>query len=343
MTALFDFDDIQLAPAAVSKINSRSEIDCTTFDDYLPLITAPMDTVVSNDNYYIFHENTIYTTTVREQNFELKKDYDHFQSMSLKQFKKFFVDNVEKIALKQPIKILIDIANGHMESLFRSIEKAKKRYGDMLIIMAGNVANPKTYFLLSQAGASYVRLGIGTGNGCLTTVHSGVGWPLASLVHNCRGIKVKEECTAAIVADGGMKNYDDIIKALALGADYVIVGSIFNKALESAGRTYTKEKTINQYSIRAKEMYEEGVEMFKEYRGMSTKAVQRKWANAIIKTSEGIEAVRPVEYTLSGWTENFEHYLRTAMSYCNARNLDEFIGNVDFNLITNNALARIKK
>jgi len=81
----------------------------------------------------------------------------------------------------------------------------------------------------------------------------------------------------------------------------------------------------------------------KSFRGMSTKEVQKKWGKQVLTTSEGVIRFRKVEYTLEQWVKNFEDYLRSAMSYSNASNLKEFIGQVEFIKITDNAYNRFKK
>jgi IMP dehydrogenase/GMP reductase len=208
--------------------------------------------------------------------------------------------------------------------------------------MVGNVANPETYALLSEAGADYVRIGIGNGNACSTTVHTGVGYPMASLIKECYDISCTLDNPAKIVADGGMKDYSDIIKALALGADYVMVGSIFNKAIESCGDNYLWGK-IKVCQDDARFLYDIGLPIYKKFRGMSTKEVQKKWGKQVLTTSEGVIRFRKVEYTLEKWAQNFEDYLRSSMSYCNASELKEFIGQVEFIKITDNAYNRFKK
>ena len=347
MKLKFDLDDILIQPEIVTTINSRSEVN--PYYDFegrkmLPLITAPMDTVINKDNVHHYIQNHIFTTTVRTADFVLDDDTISFQAMSLIQFKQVIKD---KKKLKDKHYILIDIANGHMKSLQKAIIKAKKKYGKNMIIMAGNVAHPTTFKILAELGVDYVRIGIGNGNGCLTTVQTGIGYPMGSLIEECRAIKDQYGLDVDIVADGGIKSYSDIIKSLALGADLVMAGSIFNKALESAGTTFIQKSNevsqIDQYHEISLRQFNNGKTLLKEYRGMSTKKSQKLMGNTTIKTSEGVERLRPVEYTLKGWSENFTDYLRSAMSYTNSRNLVDFIGNVDLIHITTNALERIKK
>jgi hypothetical protein len=147
---------------------------------------------------------------------------------------------------------------------------------------------------------------------------------------------------ALIVADGGMQKYADIIKALALGSDFVMIGSLFNKAIESCGDNYLWGK-IKVSQRMAELAYASKIPVYKKFRGMSTKEVQKKWGKETLTTSEGVIRFRKVEYTLAGWTRNFKDYLSSAMSYTNAYNLSYFIGQVKLNRITNNAYNRFKK
>jgi len=180
---------------------------------------------------------------------------------------------------------------------------------------------------------------------CLTSENAAVGFPLASLISEIYEIKNKINNPAKIIADGGIKKYADIIKALALGADFVMIGSLLNKSLESAAPCLSKpsdEAEILTYE-QAFELYKKGEPIYKRYRGMSTKSVQCELGSTAPKTSEGTTSYKQVEYTLSGWVENFEHYLRSTMSYTDKRNVKDFIGKVDYNLITQNAFKRYNK
>jgi IMP dehydrogenase/GMP reductase len=341
---LFDFDDVLLMPHAVTRINSRSEI--YPFDDKggLPLFTAPMDTVVNAHNSHYFKEQCINVILPRTTNTDLhpKTSFSEWISYGLTQFEDVFIKNDQPKESKH--HILLDVANGHMPAVHELTRTAKEKYGDSLVLMVGNVANPETYALLSDAGADYVRIGIGNGGGCLTTVHTGVGYPMASLIVETYKVSCTLEKPAQIVADGGFKKYSDVIKALALGADYVMLGSIFNKALESAGDTVDEGgERINQYNLKAKEFFKAGGKLYKKFRGMSTKEVQASWGKTDVKTSEGVVRMHAVEYTIDGWVDNFKHYLTSAMSYTDAKNLSEFIGRAKYNLITEASFKRFNK
>lgn len=184
---------------------------------------------------------------------------------------------------------------------------------------------------------------------CLTTQQTGVGYPMASLIHECAIFAAQIESPAKIVADGGFNKYADIIKALALGADYVMMGGLISKMIESDSVPYLFKLIPIENRRLAQWLYKKKAPLYKNFRGMSTKEVQREWqkttsgAPITLKTSEGITKWNRVEYSLSGWVENFESYLRSAMSYSNARDLQEFRENSSFVQITNHSQLRFKK
>ena len=360
MNTLFDFDDILIEPTKLSDIRSRSEIKFKYPNGKLPLMTAPMDTVISDQNLHYFIDNDIIPVLPRGVENESKNMV--FTSYGLTEFQNKFIDNV--VEINDTIYVLIDIANGHIREMYKIIEIAKRIYGDSLCLMVGNVANPDTFIEYARLNVDYVRIGIGNGNGCLTTVQTGVGYPMGSLIKQCRDQlhilnthddrnNYQFKSKTKIVADGGFKKYSDIIKALALGADYVMLGSMFNKTLESAGETIYYEKetpitikekiVIDQYGDESKQRFEVGLPLYKTFRGMSTKDVQKDWGRTELKTSEGIVKTQQVEYTISGWVENFQSYLKSAMSYTGKKELLQFIGGVNYNFITQNSFNRFNK
>jgi IMP dehydrogenase/GMP reductase len=334
-----DFNDLVIQPASSSDVDSRIEINPYDEQNMLPLFVAPMDTVVSPLNMNLFLKSKINVCMPRGNRPMQNSNGTIFTSYSLNEFEENFLNR----DVHPPKYILIDIANGHMKKLEAAIIKFKKRYPNVFV-MAGNVANSDTYRRLSLAGADAVRIGIGNGNGCLTTEQTGIGYPMASLIRECHYSSISMENPARIIADGGMKSYSDAIKAIALGADYVMIGSIFNKTLESSGPTYfLKYFEIDPLGPFANWAYRKGFTLTKKFRGMSTKEAQKSLGNITLKTSEGVIRYRPVEYTISKWSENFESYLRSAMSYTNCKTLEEFRGKVEINVISENAFRRFNK
>jgi IMP dehydrogenase/GMP reductase len=340
MKQKFDFKDITIVPEAVSTIKSRGEITPYNKEMYLPIMVSPMDTVVDEKNYRLFESSLIPVCMSRGH-----KDYSGtFKSISLDEFETYVNWYITNESFGE-VKILVDIANGHIEKLHKLCEKfVKNRKKKSHILMVGNVANPKTYKELAKIGVDYVRVGIGGGSGCLTSANTGVHYPMASLINECYQHKKKGGYKTKIVADGGFRNYDDIIKAIMLGADYVMLGGILNKCLESCSTTKlfgiplsTYWSTYIWYNHKWMRKY-----LKKSFRGMSTKEVQKKWGRESLKTSEGIVKTNPVEYTLEQWVENFTDYLKSAMSYTNSKTLKEFRES-EFVFITENALKRYNK
>jgi IMP dehydrogenase/GMP reductase len=344
----FDLNDVLIEPKYISYISSRKEIDYK-HNGRLPIFVSPMDTVINNKNYKQFYNKGMniclprgITVPVRDE--EIFHSYGLDEILGLIEFVKDKKDISPEVESLIPSKILIDIANGHMLKLYETISFIKKRYPDKTL-MVGNVANPNTYKLLSDAGADYIRVGIGNGGGCLTSQQTGVGFPMGSLIQECYKIKIETETKAKIVADGGFKTYSDIIKALALGADYVMLGSMLSKTIESCGDSYIDafwfKVNVNQKI--AEYLFNKGYSIKKKFRGMSTKEVQRKWGKENIKTSEGVVRYYNVGYTLDKWTDNFIDYLRSAMSYTDSTDLNKFIGNVNINIISSESYKRFNK
>lgn len=336
----FDFKDITIVPEAVSTIKSRKEVNPYNELLYLPVMVSPMDTVVDENNYRLFEGSDIPVCMPRGH-----YDYPNtFKSISLDEFETYVEWYIENESFGE-VKLLVDIANGHIEKLHKLCKKfIKNRKDENHLLMVGNVANPKTYKELAKIGVDYVRVGIGGGSGCLTSANTGIHYPMASLIQECYQYKKKGDYKTKIVADGGFRNYDDIIKAVMLGADYVMLGGILNKCLESCSTTKLFGIPLNLtlsyyiwYNHKWLRKY-----LKKSFRGMSTKEVQKKWGREILKTSEGITKTNNVEYTLEQWTENFTDYLKSAMSYTNSKTLNEFRDS-EFVFITGNALKRFNK
>ena len=351
----YTYSDISIVPEPVTEVRSRSDCHIYKGDSQLPLITAPMSSVISIKNFELFKRNGIAPVLPRNEDYEDRIEIAEmeFAAFSLTEFESLYKSEV--LNKDKKYWICIDIANGHMKALHNAIREAKEKYPN-LIIMSGNVASPEGYVALSDAGCDWVRIGIGAGGACITSSNSGVHYPMASLVRDCWEISQTLVNPALIVADGGIRGFSDITKALALGADYVMCGTIFNKMLESAGETRTTENTtddeydeqfvvVDQYSDLAKYNFKHGTLYHKIFYGMSTRRAQVEMGNTFTKTSEGIEKTQLVEYTMEQWIDNFSHYLKSVMSYTNRTHIEDLIGLPDSNFIimSPNSIAAINK
>jgi len=355
MEIRLDWNDVSIVPSELSSISSRSEINPLK-DGKLPLFTAPMDTVIDDQSIYWF-EPHINLCLPRNIKYNELNDWCDTRVCSWMDdgcdsfFFSYGLDEIIELfenGSKLPPRVLIDVANGHMQRLYDISKRIKEKFGNDIELMVGNIANPKTYRKYCEIGVDYIRVGIGGGSACTTSANVSIHFPMASLIDECAKIKLefkmKGEEPTKIIADGGFRNFSDIIKALAMGADYVMLGGILNKSLESCGTTYMKDKD-GQYeevgSDKAKTALESGAPVYKYYRGMSTKEVQKSWNRKELKTGEGITKYNLVEYTIDGWCENFTDYLKSAMSYTGARSLDEF--NPTFVQISPMAFNRFNK
>lgn len=341
----YGIDDFTIVPEVYTAITSRKECNVmynningdlhkNVLNNKLPVFAAPMGGVIDQLNWKTFNDNDINVVVPRTVSLENRITimYETFVAMSLNEAENVFIfqssfNNIIKTHKDKCAYVCIDIANGHMKRLLDISSKIKDMFGDKVVLMSGNIANPKTYIEYAIAGIDFVRCSIGSGNVCTTAANSGVHYPLGSLILECNEIKNKllgekqknklYKSIPKIIADGGFKNFDQIIKALALGADYVMLGEIFAKSEEACGKILRSEKDCNYNTIN-----------YREYYGMSTKKAQMLMGKNKndCNTSEGIVKEVKVEYSLAGWIENFVHYLRNAMSYTGCKDITEFIG-----------------
>lgn len=236
-----------IVPSVISDIEHRKECKPYTENGTLPLFASPMDSVVSLSNMDKFIENGIIPILPRTESIENRlnviKD-GRWAAFSLDEFIHFFAEGTfdRPNNNNSKLNVLIDVANGHMAKIYKNVKKAKEIYGNFICIMVGNIANPETFRVAVDAGVDYVRCSIGTGFCCITSSCTSIHYPMASLISEIYDIKKemskKREIKTKIVADGGMRSHADIIKALSLGADYVMCGSLFSKMAESAAIKY---------------------------------------------------------------------------------------------------------
>ena len=393
----YTYNDVTIVPCVKSDVEHR--VECNPFDEnnHLPLFTAPMDSVVGKSNYGLFEENGIYAILPRTESLDDRIEYatnGKWAAFSLDEFEHVFCNKDKDIYIGKPMMVLIDVANGHMRKIFELAKVSKDIWGDKIMLMGGNIANPETYEEYAKCGFYGVRVGIGGGRGCLSSSNLGVHMPMASLIADTAEVKKRlllsqdddgkytwsDERLPKIIADGGIRNYSDIIKALGLGADYVMVGSVFAKMMESAAvKTMDKacgsQKTIklrfpyeryenlrrengcwvgdytDEFVAKMKDNGHENVQkedhsigqVYAMFYGMASREGQIAMNGAKTKTSEGLKANLEVEYTMSGWCRNFTDYLRSAMSYVGVKELSFFSFLATLIVNSENAIKAVNK
>lgn len=224
--------------------------------------------------------------------------------------------------------IFVDTAHGHSQGVIDMVKRIKAKYPSLPII-AGNIATGGAAQALIDAGADGLKVGIGPGSICTTRIIAGVGIPQLTAIMNV--VEVASKYNIPVVADGGIKQTGDVAKAIAAGADTVMIGNLFAGHEESPG-----EKIL--YERRA----------FKIYRGMGSLDAMRKGSadryfqdteDEISKyVPEGIEGRVPFKGNVSDTVYQLIGGLRSAMGYCGCKNIGELKTKARFNRISSAGL-----
>jgi IMP dehydrogenase len=233
-------------------------------------------------------------------------------------------DSMERAAALVEVGVdvlVVDSAHGHHINILNTVRSLRDKYPDLPII-AGNVATGDGTRDLIEAGASIVKVGIGPGSICTTRIIAGIGVPQITAIYDCAS--VAREYGVPIVADGGIKYSGDIVKALAAGADIVMIGSLFAGTEESPG-----EQEIFQGR------------RFKVYRGMGSIGAMKEGSkdryfqeDESKLVPEGIEGRVPYKGPLKDTVHQLIGGLVQGMGYCGTRTLQELKYDTSFIRIT---------
>jgi IMP dehydrogenase len=232
-----------------------------------------------------------------------------------------FMHRVNALVEAKVDAVVVDTAHGHSRRVIQAVSVIKNKYPDLCVI-AGNVATAEASRDLIQAGADAVKVGIGPGSICTTRIISGVGVPQITAVHNCAGEAAKHG--VPVIADGGVKYSGDIVKAIAAGADVVMIGSLLAGTEESPGE-------IEIFQGRS----------YKVYRGMGSLGAMNEGSKdryfqegAGKLVPEGVEGRVPFKGPLSETVYQLVGGLRSGMGYCGVRTIEELKHNTRFVRIT---------
>lgn len=237
------------------------------------------------------------------------------------------IDRVRALVASGVDLIVIDTAHGHSTGVLETVTRIKSEYPEISVI-GGNVATAAATEDLIKAGADIIKVGVGPGSICTTRVVAGVGVPQITAIYNC-ACKA-HEYGKTIISDGGIKFSGDIVKAIAAGADLVMIGSLLAGTEESPG-------DLEIYKGRS----------YKVYRGMGSIGAMKKGSrdryfqeNAASEklVPEGIEGRVPFKGSLADTIYQLVGGLRSGMGYCGTATIKELQENTNFVKITSAGL-----
>ena len=312
MKEALSFDDVLLVPQ-YSDIESRTEVNISSelgegLSFSLPVISSPMDTITGYKmancmsqagGFGIIHRyNTLDKQCRTMERVEAKVKAAAIGMTG------DYVERARNLVDYSEVKILcVDVAHGHHVMMERCLKTLKDDFGDTVHIMAGNVATLDAFDTLAEWGADSVRVGIGGGSICSTRLVSGHGVPTFQSILDC----TRSEHDVKIIADGGIKTTGDMVKALAAGADFVMVGSMLAGTAETPGQVF-KGAEGKKYKV---------------YRGMASSEAQNKWRGKS-STPEGVSTTVPYKGKVADILRDVEGGIKSGFSYSGARSLKEF-------------------
>jgi IMP dehydrogenase len=326
------YDDISLIPIEVSRIKSRSEANISSsflgVDLVLPVLSSPMDTVTGLDMAKALSNlgclgilnrfDSSLSEILSERFFEKEKNYNSgIKAVSIPL--NGASDIIDKLAERDYI-ICIDTANANNRAVLEHTEKIKRKYNVKLIV--GNIAHGSSLEQLEDAGADAVRVGIGSGSVCTTSIQTGIGIGQVSSLLNVLFERSEKKLKIKIIADGGIKSPGDIAKAIALGADTVMLGRMLSGTKETPG-----------------EVIKYNGQLWKKYRGSASFGV--KMRNEFI---EGEETMVAYKGTVKNVIDSISDGLRSSMSYMNCADLEELRQTETFAVLsTSSYIERLPK
>lgn len=326
------FDDILMVPQH-SDISSRKNIrtmssiglESRSINLDIPIIAAPMDTVCEWEMAIAMRENggigIIHRYMPIEQQVtmvKMAKANNAIVGGSVGAKDDYITDAV-RLFDAGAVLILVDTANGHSQYAIDAVKNLRTTFGIHAHIMAGNVSTWEGFAALQDAGADSVRVGIGGGSACTTRIVSGHGMPTLQSIIDIRE-KFPYGSGTSIIADGGIRNPGDAAKALAAGANAVMLGGALAGTYESPGAV---------------------VDGHKVFRGMASKEAQEDGRGSVSGV-EGITTTIPYRGGVGNILSDFRNGISSAMSYTGVDNLYDFATESMYTVITNSGIAESK-
>ena len=329
----FTFDDVTLVPQ-YSSVLPYETITSIKLDENLkldiPLMSSAMDTITESKmaiaiaksgGIGIIHRNL----SIIEQAKEVKKVKKNnlFVGAAVGTNTKD-IDRVYKLLESKVDLIVVDTAHGHTKKVLSIIKKIKK-ISKKCILCAGNIATAKAAKFLADSGVDIVKVGIGPGSICTTRLVAGIGVPQLSAILDVK--KALKNYKTKIISDGGIKFSGDLAKAIAAGADAVMIGSLFSGTTESPGKIFKYKGKL-----------------YKNFRGMGSvgamsmgsadRYFQKKNKNTSKYVPEGVEGIVKFKGPVNKIIFKLIGGLRSSMGYMGSKTIKELQKKGEFVKIT---------
>lgn len=344
------FDDVLLVPQYSEITPDMADVSTkltNTFKMNVPFLSAAMDTVSEHKlvtalalagGLGVIHKNMSIADQAKEV--EMVKNYE----FDNEKYKRALIDKKGRLCVGAAIGVtadmmdrvhalmdagvdvfVLDSAHGDSKNIINAIKNLRLEYPSMELI-AGNVATYEGALDLMKAGASAVKVGMGPGSICTTRIIAGIGVPQLQAVMDCA--KASKEMNIPIIADGGIKYSGDVVKALAAGANTVMLGGLFATCEEAPG-----------------DIYESNGKKYRTYRGMgSIEAMAKGSTDRYFQTghkkfvAEGVQGIVEVKTTVEELVSQLIGGLKAGMGYCGSKDIPTLQEKGTFIKITNNAL-----
>lgn len=344
------FDDVLLVPQYSEITPDMADVSTkltNTFKMNVPFLSAAMDTVSEHKlvtalalagGLGIIHKNMSIADQAKEV--EMVKNYEFDNEKN----KRVLIDKKGRLCVGAAIGVtadmmdrvhalmdagvdvfVLDSAHGDSKNIINAIKNLRLEYPSMELI-AGNVATYEGALDLMKAGASAVKVGMGPGSICTTRIIAGIGVPQLQAVMDCA--RASKEMNVPIIADGGIKYSGDVVKALAAGANTVMLGGLFATCEEAPG-----------------DIYESNGKKYRTYRGMgSIEAMAKGSTDRYFQighkkfVAEGVQGIVEVKTTVEELVFQLIGGLKAGMGYCGSKDIPTLQEKGTFIKITNNAL-----
>ena len=329
----FTFDDVTLVPQYSSVLPSET-ITVSKLSNNLnlqiPLMSSAMDTVTESKMAIAISKSG--GIGVIHRNLSIEKQVIEVQKVKKSNclvgaaigVNPRDLERAEELSKVKADLIVIDTAHGHTQKVLNMIKKIKKKLKNCTIC-AGNIATSKAAKFLADSGVDIIKVGIGPGSICTTRLVAGVGVPQLSAVLEVK--KALKNYRTKIISDGGIKFSGDLAKAIAAGADAVMIGSLFSGTMESPGKIIKYKGKI-----------------YKNFRGMGSvgamavgsadRYYQKRYKDVSKYVPEGVEGMVKFKGTVKKIIYNLVGGLKSSMGYLGAKTIKDLQKNGEFIKIT---------